>query len=423
MSLSQQSNFDIAIIGGGFSALAVLANLSRANTSAKICVIADTGFESFGPAYSTIHQEHLLNVRASHMGLYADDAGGFAKWAGCGADDYMPRMTYAKYLRHILSTLPPVTIIKSTAHDIDRVDGALVITTDTEKIAAQACVIAAGNKILIDGTQKNLVENAWLFDYATLKNSTADVAIIGTGLTALDTVLSLENCGFKGKISCFSGNSHLPLVHPARYDATQVPKIDAARFKGLSLPKLLQSLRELAASVDWQYAVDSLRPHTVSIWQTMTTKDQLRVIKKYLWLWNMHRHRFAPHLAAMIDRLKSEGRLTLNKGRVNKAIDSANGITLDVRGHGSLEFLLAFKCVGPSYKITDQPLMQKLIAKNMVSAHANGYGLSVAADYSAAENVFVLGPPLFGHYLETVAVPDLRHQAAAVAQSVLKTIA
>lgn len=419
--------FDLALIGGGYSSLAVIANLAKLGYAGKICVIADEGFETFGPAYATPHDEHLLNVRARSMSLYADAPDHFYQHIACDPESYVPRKVYGQYLAHIAREtcrqLHPA-IIKDVATSVDRTGDTFKIGYDKNHILTRRVVIAAGNRLLCQGSVKHLVENAWQFDYSQLNGKTEDVLIIGSGLTALDTILSLHKADFRGKITCISGNGHLPLAHPHPFHQAKIPVVDATPFKNLRLSGLMRQLRAHAKTVDWPYAIDSLRAHTADIWRSLTPEDQKRFLRKYLWLWNMHRHRYAPHLKNLIDMLKTEGRLVLRRGKVGNIRNAGdNAVAVDVRSPyaeitGEV-YAKAFKCIGPSYRLADQPLLSSLVEKNLATAHPNGYGITVDGDFKASQNIWALGPPLLGMLLETIAVPDLRHQAAQVARSII----
>lgn len=68
------------------------------------------------------------------------------------------------------------------------------------------------------------------------------------------------------------------------------------------LPGLIRSVRAAAADApgDWQSVVDSLRPHTAGLWQSLTPRDKrlfLRTIARY---WEVHRHRVPPATARRI---------------------------------------------------------------------------------------------------------------------------
>src|SRR5204862_1268110 len=85
--------------------------------------------------------------------------------------------------------------------------------------------------------------------------------LIGTGLTMVDLVLSLDAAGHKGRIVALSRRGLIPRSHaefdPAPVDRDRVPT---------GLRPLFRWLRKRSAEVGWRAAVDSLRPYSHPLW-------------------------------------------------------------------------------------------------------------------------------------------------------------
>ncbi len=73
---------DIAVVGAGFSGLALVASLQRLGYGGRIALIGTPTEFGSGYAYSTGVGNYLLNSRADRMGLHGDNPGGFADWLG-----------------------------------------------------------------------------------------------------------------------------------------------------------------------------------------------------------------------------------------------------------------------------------------------------------------------------------------------------
>src|SRR2546423_1835600 len=72
----------------------------------------------------------------------------------------------------------------------------------------------------------------------------------------------------------------------APVEALEVPSGDLrARFRWL---------RRRSAEVGWRAAVDSLRPHTQSLWQNLDEQEQLRFLRHARAWWDVRRSRIAP---------------------------------------------------------------------------------------------------------------------------------
>jgi len=441
-----QSRYDIAIIGGGFSGLAVLANLAKELTRPmRIAVISREPAGVFGPAYSTPRAEHLLNVRASAMGLYADDHGHFLKWAqGAGHDakpgDYLPRPLYGQYLASILADTKalaaergiPLDFFQGEVDDVADEDEYLEIRSGRDVIPARYVVLAIGNSLKAqEDSVQGLVNNPWHYDFAALKGKSS-VAIIGSGLTAADTIVSILRSGWQGKMSCFSGTGLLPRAHVPAYDATRVPKADGGRFLNKRLSQIMREIRKdvKAGAAEWQYVIDSLRPLTQDLWRSLSPTDRARLVEKYFTLWNVHRHRYAASISNEIDAAISSGQLTLEKAKCRDVSPVARGVSIELHTRNAPPrrevFDIAFNCVGVNYKIDTNPLLKKMAESGMLKRANNPYGVAASDNFVAARKmggmVHVFGTPLFGQLFETTAVPELRAQAAAVAKSIISTL-
>ncbi len=98
----------VAIIGGGFSGVAIAANLAR--FGAGVCravIVEESDRPGLGVAYGTTRSEHLLNVVAGRMSAFRDDADHLLRWLNgnghaYGATDFIPRPLYGVYLRSLL---------------------------------------------------------------------------------------------------------------------------------------------------------------------------------------------------------------------------------------------------------------------------------------------------------------------------------
>ncbi len=435
MSSKLPEIYDLAIVGGGFAALSSLAHLVRfAERPFSVCIIASDGFDFFGPAYSTPREEHLLNVRTSQMGLYEGDTASFLEYAANGKpDDYLPRKTFGAYLAKSLQDIYReareknifINIVKDIVDDIAE---GLILSHSGKKTAAKNILLATGNSFPSSDKSARQIENVWHFDFTNLPDASSTIAVIGSGLTAVDVIISLHNAGWKGKIDCYSGNGHLPRRHPDVFEKEKIPKIDAAEFTGTRLSTLLRNIRTLVRKVsggeqDSAYPFYALRPFVPAIWRSLSAEDKSRAMKKYLWLWNIYRHRYAAYLDDILQKKIAGGSLELKRGKVTGTRDTQDGVTLDIKkadGETAQEdFALAFRCVGPSYRAGTHSLIKNMIDKNLLRPHESGFGLKAAEDLSVGKKIYAIGPLLFGEFFETTAVPEIRAQAQKVAKTIL----
>ncbi len=82
-----------------------------------------------------------------------------------------------------------------------------------------------------------------------------------------------------------------------------------------------------------------------------------------------------------------------------------------------MRFAYGFNCTGPLHSIerTRDPLLRSLFDSDQIQPDQLGIGLDVDENSRAGERLWALGPLTKGRYWEIIAVPDIRDQAAAVA--------
>jgi uncharacterized NAD(P)/FAD-binding protein YdhS len=253
------------------------------------------------------------------------------------------------------------------------------------------------------------------------------VLLIGTGLTMVDLVLSLDAAGHRGKITGLSRRGLVPHSHA---DYPEAP-VEAQEVPSGDLRALFRWLRRRSAEVGWRAAVDSLRPHTQALWQSLDQQEQRRFLRHSRAWWDVRRSRIAPEVASMIARLIGEERLEIMAGRAISARDTAKALEVDIRRRGApsvqtMRFASAFNCTGPRHAIarTKDPLLRSLLNARQVRPDRLGIALQVDehSRASGGERIWALGPLTRGCYWEIIAVPDIREQAAAVADDIAREI-
>ena len=88
------------------------------------------------------------------------------------------------------------------------------------------------------------------------------------------------------------------------------------------------------------------------------------------------------------------------------------------------KFGVAFNCTGPLgalHRSTDR-LLRQLIDVGLAEIEPLGMGLAVDDASRAGQRLWALGPLTKGKYWEIVAVPDIRHQVAEVADDIAEEL-
>jgi uncharacterized NAD(P)/FAD-binding protein YdhS len=450
-------------------------------------MVERSGLMGRGLAYSTKSARHLLNVPAARMGAFPDDPEHFLRWMrrtwpDTAPGDFVPRYRYGLYLE---SLLPEMAARAASGVQLDTVSDEVVSVRDEGGkvrltllgggcLEARSTVLALGNAMpsdlrVPDGglyASDRYHRSPWA-SWALRDVGPKDtVLLIGTGLTMVDTVLSLEEQGHQGVIHALSRHGLLPHVHrpgalscPTTYsspgirDVLRALRQEVLREDETSLgadghlhpiPIRIRAVlrimrqevkRATDAGADWRTVVDALRPATVPLWHRLTPGERRRFLRHLRSHWEVHRHRMAPSIGDTVERLRREGRLFLHAARVSgfRLEDAGVEARLRRRGQAGEEVLHVqhvVNCTGPEGAITrGHPLLKGLVEAGQVCPDVLGMGLAtdahgalVDASGHASGRLYTLGPPRRGELWETTAVPEIRGQARELAEHLLQRL-
>ena len=434
----------VAIVGAGFSGTLQAINLLRHN-GPRATLIERAEQPGVGLAYGAARSDHILNVRAGNMSALPDEPDHFVRWlesegVADAARQFAPRRTFGRYLKAMLDDAIAncggrLEIVRGNVARVDQSDcGARIALTDGRMIDADAAVLAVGNlpPHTPPGFDPDTLSPSGYFgdpwaDGVTDGLTDRDtVLVIGTGLTMIDTVLSLNASGFRGRIVALSRRGLLPRAHEA--PAAGWDRINDRPETVAS--DLVASLRARSAAVGWRNAVDELRPFTQFMWGNASEAERARFLRHLRPWWDVHRHRLAPQVAAKIDALRASGRLSIVSGKSLMARDADDGIAVEWRPRGgdvveTMTVRRVVNCTGPLGDLgrTDDPLLRDLTARGLIRADAHRIGIDVdnqartiAANDVPNDWLYALGPMTRGAFWEIVAVPDIRQQTWALAR-------
>ena len=459
MTSDNERALTIAIIGGGFSGTMTAVQLMRKTLShpLKVLLIERNDRIAKGVAYGTMCPLHLLNVPAKDMSAFPDESQHFFKWAkdhdpSVTEATFVPRMRYGAYIEDILNE----TLSHKAANiEFRRVHGevqSIHITRDgtqgkiqfaNGEVIADRIVLALGNlapaNVRIKNpnfyTSPNYVRDSWSKTTLPPIANDAPILLIGTGLTMIDKALELKLLGHKGTIYALSRHGYLPNVHipgiarlPMPFEPTKLPKTV------LSLTKQIRKLvKDVEKDANWRQAVDSIRPVTQELWQLWNDSEKKRFIRHMRCIWDVHRHRIAPEVGAMIETMVKAGQLKLIAARVVSIAENASDIKVTIlpRGKGEEETLSVkrvINCTGAdsNIKTIDEPLVEQLRNEGLLLSDNFGLGPNITNNWSLIDKqgkpsnvLYVVGPLLKGQLWESIAVPELRTQAAQLADHLI----
>ncbi|WP_344954593.1 FAD/NAD(P)-binding protein [Actinomadura miaoliensis] len=227
---------DIAIIGGGAAAVGVLDALaSAAPARGSIRVFGPSPHLWRGRPYGPDLDSVLVNAPPAIMSIRHADPGHYGAWLGGRGDAYLderlgqplvPRAVYGEYLEQTAEKALAVLrergrwteVVAARVVGAARSGGRLVLRTEDggEHVADRVVLCVgggrphdhyglagapgfAGDPYPLAGTLENVAPET-------------DVAVIGSGLTAVDVVVSLAARGHTGRISMVSRTGMLPHV-------------------------------------------------------------------------------------------------------------------------------------------------------------------------------------------------------------------
>jgi len=403
-----------------------------------------------GVAFGTGSPSHLLNVRTIGMSAIAEQPAHFLQWAqGQGltvtGSEFLPRHRYASYLRDALAaaqmTAAPLVTLEHRRRLVTGIrqrseTGTFEVALDDgTALAAHQVVLATGNRPprprwLPD--HPSVFGDPWRPGVAEAVSSMRSVLIVGSGLTAVDVVLSLRDRGFRGTAHLISTHGLLPAAHHDQVPTPRPPAVRPGEDAARTARGLVRALRADATTADdWRQTVDGLRPVTVELWRDLPPDEQRRAMRHAMRHWEVRRHRMAPQVAAAVDELLRAGRITLGRGRVERleAFGDAIRATVDHRGSSRTRDVdAAIVCVGPAADPAADPFLARLLATGIAARHPLGMGLDVerdgrvrAADGNAWSRLWAVGSLRKGAEWESTAVPELRLHARDLAASLLGT--
>ena len=428
---------DIAIVGGGASGVLLAALLVR-KSALRVVLIERGSTPALGVAYSTRCRGHLLNVRASDMSALADEPDHFVNWlardgGGLGRDDFAPRADYGRYLRDLLADSVQrsegrLQVITGEVTAIrDKPDGVELDIHGTGTLHARRAVLATGHRppSADSGAYRG---NPWREDAIEDLAPDASILLIGTSLTMIDVLVSLMERGHTGPIVALSRRGLVPRFHPPA--PIPSPDVDTRDlFAGSLSQRAAQFRSKVRNGVGWPGLMQVLRPHNNELWHGLDLEQRRRFLRHLRPWWDIHRHRVAPHIGEIIEDAKARGQLSIvaAKIEISHTTDQKVDVTIARRGAATREqhsFDRVIDCRGPRNEVDERlPLHAQMVKDGLLRADPLGQGLDVSEKEAlmgrngkASRHLYVLGPPTRGRYTEIVAIPDIRLQAAEVAE-------
>jgi uncharacterized NAD(P)/FAD-binding protein YdhS len=447
----------VGIIGGGACGVAALAELmvqlkiADKHKTTKILLIEKRKELGQGLAFSTDQPGHLLNTQADLMGIHSFEPSHFSLWlkkhgeeiknevkGGNPIDEsYTTRRLYGDYIKeqgkHYLQEAKEIGLEVTIVHD-EAID--LISENDRWQIkfasgpARQVdhVILAPGTPKPTDFSEFDELNSYFGFPWPSepIINGIpkdAEVCVLGSSLSAIDTIMTLTDSGNHGKIRLFSLDGLLPRVQPKDESSYQrefltLSRIHQIRRTAWRQPKIKELFRLFQQevenyaghSIDWKNTrrkgipadrlleediriaktggdafiniLYDLRYESSQIWDWLSISEKQR-FKQWLGAyWTVTRHAMPLVNAERLSGLFKSGRLEVNSPMHQVRYDRDKEKFVFEYGNGQRhEGAYLINATGPATKIEKMrsTLMQNLLKSGVVEDYPVG-GILVDPD-------------------------------------------
>ncbi|EPS28688.1 hypothetical protein PDE_03634 [Penicillium oxalicum 114-2] len=464
---------DVAIVGGGASALAILLHLiekgQEGNLFSKIVVFEKSALAGPGLAYSSSCQGTILNMHTDTMGLYQAKPKHFTQWRSTlTGGDFPSREEYGQYLQATWSQAIQqarqiglgIDVINEEVHDIERLDdGRFELKVESgNRLVTQSAVLALGNFTATINSQliglRGFYPSPWPLSKLKMIPSDAPVLIVGSRLSAIDAATFLNENGHRGTITLMSRSGCLPKVQGPNepYSRRYVLHDLAAQVESDPNDALLQIMRALmvelsrATDGDWSWLIDDLSPlkqleHDINAaqtgqvqwqsvlrgtapvieryWASISPASQDLFMKEFYSMWMRFRHAMPVQNAKKILHMMQSSQLRVVRGSL---VQWEGGRFRADTSDGIIEVDHVVEATGQECGLDhiSAPLIQSALKKNLFKAQRHG-GIAVDLDtLSAAPGLYAIGSLTRGTHFYVSAIDRIAAHAARISCALTK---
>jgi uncharacterized NAD(P)/FAD-binding protein YdhS len=466
MHIDPHSHHSVVIIGGGFAgALTAIKLLDKTEVPLSITILEPREELGRGVAYSTTESVHLVNGPAATFSLHPEEPDHLVHWLAENAPRYgwtlpadiagsfPPRYLYGTYVRDELHRAISTARSGSTFRHVRAAASSLasaphrveIVTSQGDTITADEVVLALGvfqpdlpKKETSVAHHPAFATSAW--DAAALDRlvEAEEILLIGSSLSMVDAVASMEARGFRGQYQVISRRGQFiedrRNVEPERDFLAESPLPTTAR----SLLSIVKAERRAlaAAAKDWQALPVAIRPHILPLWQKAGDAERLRFARHLRAFWDVTAHRAAPDSYRAVSNAIAEGRLRHRPARLLAMKPSGRSIAVTLKSRtGGTEvhsFGGVIDCRGHQlhdWRRISDPFVRSLVESGEVRPHSTGFGIdaTVEGDVISEEgrvhrNISAIGHPLRGVAWESSSISEQRVQAIALADRILSKL-
>lgn len=492
-SSTQNSTQDLAIIGGGPSTVCLLDALATGGEAGALTVFEPSPHLWRGRPFAPDVDAVRVNAPPSEMSVRAGDSDHFGRWLAVrdlvrrpnqqdgtcpiSGSRFVSRHVFGDYLEHAareaLHTLVEngwtVRIVRDAVRAVERGDGELTLRTQYgDQHAARQVVLCVGGGPPADPYGLAGRPGTVLDPYPVIGSLReipidAAVGVVGTGLTAIDTVLALASSGHRGPLIMASRSGILPAVRQ-RVVEHELTAFSVARLRRmvqersrLTLAGLVDLMREELATVgedltpirselrslETDDPVERLRRNlsevdTVSramrilqrcvpdtgpdVWPYLAEKERGLVLGRHKRALMSLCCPMPPASATALLRLVDAGQLTIRRGLCDVR-SVPDGFAMDIDGGRCTVDVVVNAVNAAGHRIPPRAagLITSLVETGLAERHPRG-GLRVDRPTSQLlvhdtrrDDLYALGDLAAGSLLFTFGVPSLVDRAVDIA--------
>lgn len=449
---------DIAIIGGGAAGAAVFGALLRRHGHGHTIhwISGDAAAPGRGVAYASDDPRHLLNVRAAGMGLFVEHGDDFLRHAErhlgpVQGSDFLPRGLFGDFIETQLHARMNeararglrFALHREQAHAVHRIAraGYRIQLAHGGTLDVGDIVLAIG--ALAPRPLKTVAADALASGRYILDPWSAPeppiaprrIVVIGTGLTAVDTLVCASARWPHAELVAVSRHGLLPFRHAPKPLAPfpYQDDLNTALLACDGTAPMLRRVREAIADpagTDWRAVIDGMRPINARLWQGLAGRQRRQFLRHLRWIWEAARHRTAPASSDAVQSLIASGRLQVKAARV-LAVEGQGPLTVHLR-HRSTQQTAVLQAdrviqatgLDTAVAYTRDRLLAQLLQEGLAAPDALQLGLSALpdgqlldADRQPQPGLYGIGSLLRGNLWECTAMPEIRAAADRLAQT------
>ncbi|WP_066271812.1 FAD/NAD(P)-binding protein [Hydrogenophaga palleronii] len=451
----------VTIVGGGFSGVSAAVQLVR-HSPVPLAITLIESRDRVGPglAYATHDPDHRLNAPTWAHAVDPVDGEHFTHWCQArgvfeadpeamqpSGSAFVRRAVFGAYLEYMVHSHASGAATGSTIRTLqDRAlhatqvgDTVNTVTERGQTLTADLLLLATGNaeprlQAPLDpalAQHPGVIENPLVTARLLGIPRDARVLIIGSGLTSLDVVSTLQRQGHTGGITVVSRRGLRPRAQPQASGPVEPPvgrqNLDrllapAPAFLTGVQPELRTWVRTLRAQIrasvargeTWNLPFDELRDSVWQLWPTLPAAQQRRFLRVLRPWYDVHRFRSPPQTEAINREALATGRVVHIAARLRSLAAPSHAHRIEAllqpAGGGTPitdSFDVVVNCTGldATARTAGNPLLKALVDQGTLRADACGIGYAVDphcrvinAQGEALSRIRLIGPPTLGTF-------------------------